>query len=94
MSFGVVAVLIAGTIGIASVPAQSASPERVTICHATGSASNPYVQITVSDNAVGRAAPTTATVTNVVRTSSLQGPMITMDATGVWMAKRPTTTAV
>ena len=57
MGFGVVAVLIGGTIGIASVPAESASPERVTICHATGSASNPYVQITVSDNAVreGRA---------------------------------------
>ena len=29
-----------------------ASPSKVTICHATGSASNPYVQITVSENAV------------------------------------------
>lgn len=29
-----------------------ASPAKVTICHATGSASNPYVQITVSENAV------------------------------------------
>ncbi|MGH9136740.1 MAG: hypothetical protein ACRD0G_06790 [Acidimicrobiales bacterium] len=30
----------------------SASPVKVTICHATGSASNPYVLITVSENAV------------------------------------------
>jgi hypothetical protein len=42
-------------MGIASLPAVSESPgppDRVTICHATGSASNPYVQITVSANAV------------------------------------------
>ena len=45
-------------IGALVVAAPSASmaamagPEKVTICHATGSASNPYVQITVSENAV------------------------------------------
>jgi hypothetical protein len=48
----VVGALIGGTMGIASLPAVSASPGRVTICHATGSATNPYVQITVSENAV------------------------------------------
>jgi hypothetical protein len=48
----VVGTLIGGTTGIASLPAVSAPPGRVTICHATGSATNPYVQITVSENAV------------------------------------------
>lgn len=51
----VVVALIGGTMGIASLPAVSASPGppgKVTICHATGSASNPYVQITVSEKAV------------------------------------------
>lgn len=31
---------------------QAAAKEPVTLCHATGSASNPYVQITVDDDAV------------------------------------------
>ena len=50
----VVGMLIGGTMGIASLAAVAASAggERVTICHATGSATNPYVQITVSENAV------------------------------------------
>ena len=51
----VVGALLAGTVGVASMPVASASPgppSKVTICHATGSASNPYVQITVSENAV------------------------------------------
>ena len=39
-------------VGSVSPPSASASPNTVTICHATGSASNPYVQITVSENAV------------------------------------------
>jgi hypothetical protein len=50
----VVVILIGGTVGV-SMPSASASPGppgRVTICHATGSATNPYVQITVSENAV------------------------------------------
>jgi hypothetical protein len=47
-----VAVLVGGAVGVASLPAWSVSPGRVTICHATASATNPYVQITVSENAV------------------------------------------
>src|SRR5262245_18640917 len=51
----IVGALLCGAIGIASMPVASASPGppgKVTICHATGSASNPFVQITVSENAV------------------------------------------
>ena len=51
----VVGALLGGTVGVASMPVASASPGppgKVTICHATGSASNPYVQITISQNAV------------------------------------------
>jgi RTX calcium-binding nonapeptide repeat (4 copies) len=36
---------------LAFVPAANAA-EKVTICHATGSVTNPYVQITISENAV------------------------------------------
>jgi len=52
--FGLRFVMI-GAVAVASLAAPSpsmASPAKVTICHATGSASNPYVQITVSENAV------------------------------------------
>ena len=52
----VVGALIGGSAGgVASIPVASASPGppgKVTICHATGSATNPYVQITLSVNAV------------------------------------------
>ena len=47
-----VAALFSGAAGVTSLPAVSASPGKVTICHATGSATNPYVQITISENAV------------------------------------------
>lgn len=50
-----VGALLAWTVGVASEPTASASaepPGKVTICHATGSASNPYVQITINQNAV------------------------------------------
>ena len=47
-----VVALLGGAIGAGSSPAASARPGRVTICHATGSATNPFVQITVSENAV------------------------------------------
>jgi hypothetical protein len=53
--FAVVGVLLGWTVGVASMPTASASPGRpgkATICHATGSATNPFVQITVSENAV------------------------------------------
>jgi ABC-type sugar transport system substrate-binding protein len=55
LKVAVVGALLGGTVGVASMPAASASPGKpgkVTICHATGSASNPYVQITISENAV------------------------------------------
>ena len=41
-----------GAAATMSPPSASASPDKVTICHATGSESNPYVQITVSESAV------------------------------------------
>jgi hypothetical protein len=50
--FAVAGALISGIVGISSLPSASASPGRVMICHATGSTSNPYVQIAVSENAV------------------------------------------
>jgi ABC-type sugar transport system substrate-binding protein len=52
-----VVALLGAAVGVAALPAASASSGRITICHATGSASNPFVQITVNENAVreGRA---------------------------------------
>lgn len=53
MQAGVVALALgAAGVGWFTPSASSASPTRVTICHATGSDSNPYVQITVSESAV------------------------------------------
>lgn len=43
---------LVGVIGMGALTTASASPNRVTICHATGSSSNPYVLITVNENAV------------------------------------------
>ena len=51
---GAVACLLVVSAGAVSpAPASAGPPDKVTICHATGSISNPYVQITVSANAVG-----------------------------------------
>ncbi len=47
-----VGVVISASVGAASWASASASPGRGTICHATGSGSNPYVEITVGENAV------------------------------------------
>lgn len=38
-----------------SAPANAGSTDKISLCHATGSESNPYVHITVSDNAVNGA---------------------------------------
>lgn len=41
--------LLLGTV-LTGTPAHATTNEKVTICHATGSATNPYVQITISEN--------------------------------------------
>ena len=38
--------------GLAALTPAASAGEKVTICHATGSATNPYVMITISENAV------------------------------------------
>ena len=53
-----VACLLVGCVGAAwAAPVLAGPADSVTICHATGSSSNPYVQVTVNANAVreGRA---------------------------------------
>lgn len=45
-----VALVALGVLLFSVVQAQQ--PTQVTICHATGSSSNPYVQLTVNDSAV------------------------------------------
>ena len=53
---------------LAFAPAASAA-EKMTICHATGSATNPYVQVTISENAVQH-----TNATKTARTSSRPPP--------------------
>ena len=48
---GVVAALLT-CLGLLALAPTASAGEKVTICHATGSATNPYVQVTVSENAV------------------------------------------
>ncbi|HEX7277341.1 MAG TPA: hypothetical protein VF244_08200 [Acidimicrobiales bacterium] len=40
------------SLGFPAQPAAAAPPQKVTICHATGSATNPYQEITVSQTAL------------------------------------------
>ena len=49
---GLLAIAMLATALALDAEASVASPAKVTICHATGSASNPYETITVSENAV------------------------------------------
>jgi Ca2+-binding RTX toxin-like protein len=50
---GVAGLLLAGAaVGTASAAKADNGNEKVTICHATGSATNPYVEITISVNAL------------------------------------------
>src|SRR5206468_1896234 len=46
----------AGILGLALVgstaPALAGPADKITICHATGSESNPYTEITISENAL------------------------------------------
>ena len=49
---GVLAAAIGTSAGTPSAAAQYQYPEKVVICHHTGSAKNPFVTIRVSENAV------------------------------------------
>jgi hypothetical protein len=46
------ALAVAGAAALSGAPASAAPAPRFTICHATASVSNPYVRITVSQDAV------------------------------------------
>jgi len=45
---GALAAIAAGALLVSALPASAAPADKVTICHATGSATNPYVVITPS----------------------------------------------
>jgi hypothetical protein len=46
-TLGMTSLICAGFTGLASA-SQAAPGDKVTLCHATGSETNPYVEITVS----------------------------------------------
>lgn len=47
-----VAALAVGGIGVVSASAQGGNEDNVTLCHATDSATNPYVEITIDQNGI------------------------------------------
>jgi hypothetical protein len=44
--------VLIGSVAVSNPPTSAAEGNRVTICHRTGSESNPYVEITVDDHAL------------------------------------------
>lgn len=48
LAAGALMAAAAGALVATALPAAASPSEKVTLCHATGSATNPYVQITVS----------------------------------------------
>jgi hypothetical protein len=48
----VLGLLMTGSIALLNSPSSSAEGNRVTICHRTGSESNPYVEIIIDDSAL------------------------------------------